>query len=64
MPLLPKFDLKLDVGYSDYMTKEQLIDIIKRVLETDADLDFLDKLSNSELETFVAVMRDRIEHPG
>jgi len=46
------------------MTKEQLIAIIEKLLETDADLDFLSKLSNSEIETLVAVMRDRIENPG
>jgi len=39
------------------MTKEQLIEIIKRLLETDADLDFLSKLSKSELETLVAAVR-------
>ena len=46
------------------MTKVQLIEIINKLLETDADLDFLSKLSNSELENLVALMRDRIEHPG
>jgi hypothetical protein len=46
------------------MTKEQLIEIIKKLLETDSDLDFLSKLSNFELETLVAVTRDRIENPS
>jgi len=45
--------LKVDVGYSDYMTKEQLIDISKRLLETDADLDFLSKFSISDKIIFV-----------
>jgi len=45
------------------MTKEQLIEITKKLLETDSELDFLSKLSNSELETLVAAMRARIEHP-
>jgi len=36
------------VGYSEHMTKEQLIDIVKRLLETGADLDYLSKLSKSD----------------
>ncbi len=56
--------MKLGVGYSDHMTREQLIDIIKRLLETDAELDFLSKLSKSELETLVAAVRDRVENFG
>ena len=43
------------------MTKEELIEILKRVLKTDTDIDFLLKLDESELETLVAVIRDRIE---
>ena len=39
-------------SYSDHMTKEQLIDIIKGLLENDPNLDFLSKLSKSELERF------------
>lgn len=46
------------------MTNEQLIEIIKKLLETDSDLDFLFKLSNLELETLVAAIRARIERPG
>ena len=45
------------------MTKEQLIEITKKLLDTDSDLGFLSKLSNSELENLVALMRDRIENP-
>ncbi len=54
----------MEVGYSDRMTKERLIDIITRLLETDADLDFLSKLSKSELETLVADVRNRVEKFG
>ncbi len=43
------------------MTKEELIEILKRVLKTDSDLEFLLKLDEAELETLVAVIRDRIE---
>jgi len=49
------------VGDSDRMASEQLIDIIKRLLETNAELDFLSKLSKSEFETLVAGVRDRVE---
>ena len=54
--------LFLELDYLKQMTKEQLIEIIKKLLETDSDLDFLSKLSNFELETLVAVTRDRIEN--
>ena len=55
--------LFLELDYLKQMTKEQLIEIIKKLLETDSDLDFLSKLSNFELETLVAATRDRIENP-
>ena len=45
------------------MTKEQLVGIVKRFLETDSDQSFLAKLTNFELENLLAVMRDRIENP-
>jgi len=43
------------------VTKEELIEILKRVLKTDSDLEFLLKLDEAELETLVAVIRDRVE---
>jgi hypothetical protein len=43
------------------MTKEKMIEILKRVLNTDADLNFLLKLEKTELETLVACVRDRVE---
>ena len=46
------------------MTKEQLLKIIKGLLETDVDLDFLSKLSKSEFATLVAAVRDRVEKFG
>ncbi len=46
------------------MTEKQLIKIIKKLLGTDSDLDFLAKLSNSELETLVAAGRNRVENFG
>ena len=46
------------------MTKEQLIEIIKKLLGTDSDPDFLSKLSNSELETLVSAVRNKVENFG
>ncbi len=43
------------------MTKEKMIEILKRVLNTDADLNFLLKLEQTELETLVACIRDSVE---
>ncbi len=43
------------------MTKEKLIEILQRVLKTDADLSFLLKLEVTELENLVACVRDRVE---
>jgi len=42
------------------VTKKKLIEIIKRILKTEADIEFLLKLDASELETLVAIIRDRI----
>ena len=46
------------------MTKEKLIEIIKDLLSSDADLDFLMLLDNAELETLVACIRDRVGLDG
>ena len=43
------------------MTRKELIEILKRVLKTESDLEFLLKLDNVELETLVAIIRDRVE---
>lgn len=43
------------------MTKEELIEILKLVLKTESDLEFLLKLDETELETLVAVIRYRVE---
>jgi len=39
------------------VTKEELIEILKRVLKTDSDLEFLLKMDEAELKTLVAVIR-------
>ncbi|MDI6616587.1 MAG: hypothetical protein QME27_07715 [Syntrophaceae bacterium] len=45
------------------MTKEKLLDILKKVLQTDHDLDFLLRLSAEELKTLVLHVRDRVDRP-
>ncbi len=45
------------------MTKEELIEIIQRILKIDdVDLIFLKKLTNPELETLASCIRYRIDH--
>ena len=44
------------------MKKKSLIEILQKVLRTDADLDFLTKLEDSELEMLIACIRDRVEN--
>ena len=51
-------------GIIQSMTEKQLIKIIKKLLGTDSDLDFLSKLSKSEIETLVAAVRNRVENFG
>jgi hypothetical protein len=43
------------------MTKDQLISLIKKILGTDADLQFLAKLDLAELKLLVACIRERLE---
>ena len=43
------------------MTKEKLIEMINRILDTDTDLDFLLQLDHKDLETLIACIRDRVE---
>jgi hypothetical protein len=43
--------------------KVKLLEIIKRLLEADADLNFLVRLSEEELETLIACIRSRLESP-
>ncbi|MBL6968385.1 MAG: hypothetical protein ISR62_08195 [Desulfobacteraceae bacterium] len=42
------------------MKKDELIKILRKVLGTDAPLDFLKKLEEKELETLVACVRDKV----
>ena len=43
------------------LTKERLLEIITALLETNADLGFLMKIDQTELETLVACVRDRLD---
>ena len=43
------------------MKKEELIDILKKILQTDVDLDFLSCLNDDELQTLVACIRSRVD---
>jgi len=44
------------------MKKESVIEMLQRVLKTDADLEFLLKLEENELEVLIASIRDRVEN--
>jgi hypothetical protein len=43
------------------MRREKLVALVKKILKTEADLDFLSALASKELETLIACIRDRIE---
>jgi len=43
------------------LTKEELIEIIQGILNTDIDLSFLLQVKEDELEKLVAAIRERIE---
>ena len=44
------------------MTKKELIEKIMEILKTDNDLSFLLQLSQSEVETLIACIRDRVDN--
>ncbi len=43
------------------MTKEEFVDLLRKILNTETNLDFLCDLGQQELETLIACIRDRIE---
>jgi hypothetical protein len=45
----------------DSLDKEQLLGIVRHLLETDRALGFLAQLGKTDLETLVASIRERIE---
>ena len=46
------------------LTKDKLVEIIAGLLESNADLGFLLKMEQGELETLVACIRDRVDRAG
>jgi hypothetical protein len=44
--------------------KKDLLEIIKKLLKTDVDLDFLLNLAESDLETLVVCIRERCDQLG
>jgi len=46
------------------ITKEKLVEILRGLLKTEADIDFLLGLKKTEIETLVACIRDRVEEVG
>ena len=46
------------------MAKEELIEIIQGIPNTDIDLSFLLQLEKSELEKLLATIRGRVEQAG
>ena len=45
------------------MDKVQLINTIKKLLDVEDHLDFLEKLTGKELETLIACIRDGLDNP-
>jgi len=43
------------------MNKEKLIEIVRGILHTDIELNFLLQLKKEELETLVACIRERVD---
>jgi len=41
--------------------KDDLVDLLKKILQTTANMDFLSDLDPKDLETPIAVIRDRID---
>lgn len=46
---------------ADTINNEGLLEIIKKLLKTDTDLDFLLKLPENDLRTLVACIRERFD---
>ncbi len=41
--------------------KDDLLDLLKKILQTNVNLDFLSDLEQKDLEILIAVIRDRID---
>ena len=49
---------------ADTINKEGLLEIIKKLLKADTDLDFLSILPENDLRTLVACIRERFDQLG
>jgi len=49
---------------NNIMEKTELLEIIKKLLKTDVDLDFLFNLPENDLETLVVCIRERCDQLG
>jgi hypothetical protein len=58
---MEKFFVGTGLREGPRMEKEELIQLAKRILKSDADLRFLLRLETDELETLVACIRVRLE---
>jgi len=45
----------------EILTKDRLIEIVRGLLQTNLDLGFLLKMDQTELETLVACIRERVD---
>lgn len=62
---IPEFKRDLErKGWLEMMNAQELLEIVVKLLKTDADLDFLLKLSEDELKILVGCIRERIELVG
>ena len=43
------------------MTKQKLLEILQKLLETDTDMSFLMQLEDDDLQTLVACVRSRVD---
>ena len=44
------------------MQKEELVEILCKLLQTDMELDFLNKLESEDLKKLIACVRDKVDH--
>ncbi len=49
-------------GFLQEVSDEDLVDVIRRILDTPVNLDFLLELKTKQLEMLAACIRDRVGH--
>jgi len=55
------FEVRSSASATDNIPKERLLQIIKKLLDSDLDLDFLLKLEQREIEQLIAAIRERVD---